>query len=90
MFMQKTEKYQRFMNQAIQAYSASIKNLEHQVSQIAMDVNDLKSQASGRLPSQPVVNPREHVNAIILKSGNKVEGLPPPPPPSMLRMWSNK
>ena len=30
-------------------------------------------QSSGKLPSQTVVNPRENVSAIVLRSGKKVE-----------------
>ena len=32
-------------------------------------INKLRAQNSGRLPSQPMVNPKEGVNAIQLRSG---------------------
>src|SRR3954467_4553846 len=47
---------------------ASIKNIETQIGQLT---NLLTARAQGALPSDTEKNPREHVNAITLKSGTK-------------------
>nr|XP_027083493.1 uncharacterized protein LOC113705783 [Coffea arabica]XP_027083494.1 uncharacterized protein LOC113705784 [Coffea arabica] len=47
------------------------RNLEVQIGQIA---NVINNRNPGELPSKTEVNPREHVNAIILRSGKTVEG----------------
>ena len=53
----------------LQSQLASLKNLEVQVVQIA---NMLNSRQLGTLPSKIEVNPREHVNAIMLRSGKEL------------------
>ncbi|KAH9686774.1 hypothetical protein KPL70_014506 [Citrus sinensis] len=65
-FMTKTKT--TFQNQA-----ASIRNLEVQMGQIA---NLLSSKRQGSLPSNTETNPKEQVNAIILRSGKQLEDLP--------------
>nr|XP_023928245.1 uncharacterized protein LOC112039586 [Quercus suber] len=40
---------------------------------MATAISRLKAQSSGKLPSQTVVNPRENVSAIVLRSGKDVE-----------------
>ncbi|KAH9668785.1 hypothetical protein KPL70_021515 [Citrus sinensis] len=62
-FMTKTET--TFQNQ-----SASIRNLEVQVGQIA---NLLSSRQQGSLPSNTEMNPREQVNATVLWSGKQLD-----------------
>ncbi|KAL9416753.1 hypothetical protein AB3S75_039861 [Citrus x aurantiifolia] len=62
-FMTKTET--TFQNQ-----TASIRNLEVQVGQIA---NLLSSRQHGSLPSNTKTNPKEQVNAIILRSGKQLD-----------------
>jgi hypothetical protein len=54
--------------------SASIKNLEVQMGQIAQQLAS-NSQAPGTLPSGTVTNPREHniVNAVTTRSGKSTE-----------------
>ncbi|XP_057505523.1 uncharacterized protein LOC130788837 [Actinidia eriantha] len=52
---------------------ASIQSLENQMGQMATAISHLEAQGSGKLPSQTVVNPRENVSAIILRSGKEVE-----------------
>ena len=52
---------------------ASLKNLETQVSQLARELSEIRTQGSGKLPSQTIVNPRENVSAITLRSGKQVE-----------------
>ena len=65
-FMTKTET--TFQNQA-----ASIRNLEVQMGQIA---NLLSSRPQGSLPSNTETNPKEQMNAIILRNGRQRENLP--------------
>jgi len=52
---------------------ASIQSLENQMGQMATAINKLEAQSSGKLPSQTVINPRENVSAIVLRSGKEVE-----------------
>ena len=56
-----------------QETKSSIQNLEKQVSQLATAVGKLEAQSSGKLPSQPLINPRENVSAISLRSGKEIE-----------------
>ncbi|XP_022855495.1 uncharacterized protein LOC111376753 [Olea europaea var. sylvestris] len=49
---------------------ATMKNLEVQIGQLA---TSMKSQQKGKFPSDTEVNPREHCNAITLRSGQMVE-----------------
>ena len=65
-FMTKTET--TFQNQA-----ASIRNLEVQMGQIA---NLLSSRPQGSLPSNTETNPKEQMNAIMLRSGKQLEDPP--------------
>ena len=55
-----------------QNVSSTIQDLQTQIGQLATTVNQLKSQGSGQLPSQPVINPKS-VNAMTLRSGKKVQ-----------------
>lgn len=41
--------------------------------QLANAINKLEAQNSGSLPSQTMVNPKENVNAITLRNGNKLD-----------------
>ncbi|XP_031254321.1 uncharacterized protein LOC116112302 [Pistacia vera] len=52
---------------------SSIQNLENQMGQMATAISSLEAQVGGKLPSQTVVNPKENVNAVTLRSGKKVE-----------------
>ena len=49
---------------------ASIKNIETQIGQLT---NLLTGRAQGALPSDTEKNPREHVNAITLRSGTRYD-----------------
>ncbi|XP_023743565.1 uncharacterized protein LOC111891727 [Lactuca sativa] len=55
-----------------QETKASIKNLEKQVSQLAISISKLESQ--GMLPAQTEANPRHNVCAITLRSGKSYDG----------------
>ncbi|XP_062147736.1 uncharacterized protein LOC133856697 [Alnus glutinosa] len=52
---------------------ASIQSLENQMGQMATAINKLEAQSSGKLPSQTVLNPRENVSAIVLRSEQEKE-----------------
>ncbi|XP_027157925.1 uncharacterized protein LOC113759552 [Coffea eugenioides] len=52
---------------------ASMKNLEIQISHMAIAINSLESQVFGKLPSQPETNPK-NVSTMTLRSGKEVEG----------------
>ncbi|KAH9781383.1 Flavone 3'-O-methyltransferase 1 [Citrus sinensis] len=56
-----------------QATTASIQNLENQMSQLATTVSRLESQVLRRLPSQSEVNPKQNVSAVILRSGKELQ-----------------
>ncbi|KAH9751265.1 hypothetical protein KPL71_014224 [Citrus sinensis] len=56
-----------------QATTASIQNLENQVSQLATTMSRLESQVSGKLPSQTEVNPKQNDSAVILRSGKELQ-----------------
>ncbi|XP_052171589.1 uncharacterized protein LOC127787568, partial [Diospyros lotus] len=64
-------------------------NLETQIGQLATNINELRSQGSGQLPSQPVANPRGNVSAIMLRSGKEVI-IPTPPPSSNMEQHVEK
>ncbi|CAH9059750.1 unnamed protein product [Cuscuta epithymum] len=65
--------FQQTMIQFQHETKSSIKNLETQVSQISNVVSRLEAKDSGKLPSQTEQNPRQHVNAIMLRSGTTLK-----------------
>ena len=56
---------------------SSVDDIKRHIRQIATTVNELKAQSSNRLPSQPLKNPRETVQAIYTKSGKLISDKPP-------------
>jgi len=52
--------------------NASIQDLQTQIGQLATTVNQLKSQGSGQIPSQPLINPKGNVSSITLRSGREL------------------
>ncbi|XP_026378426.1 uncharacterized protein LOC113272846 [Papaver somniferum] len=46
---------------------------EAEMGQLATYINQLKAQTSTKLPSQTFVNPRDNVNAVLLRSGKQTE-----------------
>ncbi|XP_026443583.1 uncharacterized protein LOC113343667 [Papaver somniferum] len=50
----------------------AMRDVQNQISQLASDMNQLKAQGSGKLPSQ-LLNHKENVNAIELRSGKQVK-----------------
>ncbi|CAH9087220.1 unnamed protein product [Cuscuta europaea] len=65
--------FQQTMMQFQHETKSSIQNLETQVSQISNAVSRLEAKDSGRLPSQTEQNPRQHVNAIMLRNGKELQ-----------------
>ncbi|XP_073121541.1 uncharacterized protein [Henckelia pumila] len=51
----------------------SIQNMNTQVGQLATEINRLEAKNSSSLPSQTVVNPKENVSAISLRSGRDLK-----------------
>ncbi|XP_073122985.1 uncharacterized protein [Henckelia pumila] len=51
----------------------SIQNLNTQMGQLAAAISKLEAQNSSRLPSQTVVNPKENLSAITLRSGKELQ-----------------
>ncbi|XP_031116536.1 uncharacterized protein LOC116020198 [Ipomoea triloba] len=67
-FQQETQQFQQETRSSIQETRASIQNLERHVGQLATTVNRLEAQSSRNLPSQTVVNPKENVSAISVRT----------------------
>ncbi|XP_026435512.1 uncharacterized protein LOC113333214 [Papaver somniferum] len=70
--MQEISKTMQGFNQFQQKSEMAMREVQNQVSQLANDMNQLKAQGSGKLPSQPL-NHKENANAIELRSGKQVE-----------------
>ncbi|XP_026436562.1 uncharacterized protein LOC113334546 [Papaver somniferum] len=70
--VQEISKTMQGFNQFQQKSEMAMRDVQYQVSQLASDMNQLKAQGSGKLPSQ-TLNHKENVNAIELRSGKKVE-----------------
>ena len=52
-----------------QKTDATIQDIRTQISQLTSFVSELKAQNSGFLPSQTIMNLRDNVSAITLRSG---------------------
>ncbi|XP_010242023.1 PREDICTED: uncharacterized protein LOC104586472 [Nelumbo nucifera] len=65
--------FQQESKQFQQETRASIQRLDNQMGQMVTAISRLEAQSSGKLPSQTVVNPKENVSAIVLKSDEEVE-----------------
>ncbi|KAL5571230.1 hypothetical protein UlMin_020827 [Ulmus minor] len=50
-----------------------LKSLENQFSQLETTVGRLEAQRSGKLPSKTLINPKENVSAISLRSGKQLD-----------------
>ncbi|CAH9126488.1 unnamed protein product [Cuscuta epithymum] len=72
---QSMSQFQQTMIQFQHETKSSIKNLETQVSQISNAVSRLEAKDSGKLPSQTEQNPRQHVNAIMLRNETTLKEL---------------
>ncbi|XP_026451433.1 uncharacterized protein LOC113351710 [Papaver somniferum] len=69
--MQEISKSVQGFNQFQQKSEMAMRDVQNQVSQLANDINLLKAQGSGKLPSQPLSH-KENVDAIELRSGKQV------------------
>ena len=72
-FQKSTREFQESTKAQFQQVRTSIDDMQRQMGQMATSINELRAQNSGRLPSQPIVNPKEGVNAIQLRSGKRLE-----------------
>ena len=70
------ETEQRFqqLSSRFEQLQAHNKILESQITQLSTGTTQ---KNNGKLPSQPEVNPREGVNAIILRSGKELPSIAP-------------
>ncbi|KAL0391266.1 UNVERIFIED_CONTAM: hypothetical protein Slati_4578800 [Sesamum latifolium] len=68
---QQIQQLQQNTQQFQQNVQTSIQQLESQMSQLASSVGRLESQ--GKLPSQPIVNPKQNASAIVLRSGKELQ-----------------
>src|SRR3954466_3493418 len=64
-------RYMQENDARLKIQEASTKNIETQIGQLT---NLLTARAPGALPSDTEKNPREHINAITLRSRTKYEG----------------
>ena len=63
----------------------ALKSLELQVEQLAKELGEIRAQGPEKLPSQTILNSRENISSITLRSGKQVEDGHPkvePIPPS--------
>ncbi|KAK9163017.1 hypothetical protein Syun_003919 [Stephania yunnanensis] len=58
-------------NETIASHASSIKHLEVQIGQLALQVG--RTEEKGKLPSQPHPNPNANVSAVTLRSGRELE-----------------
>ena len=72
-FATNTLQFQQETKQFQQEARANIQSLDNQMGQMETAISWLEAQSSRKLPSQTIVNPRENANAIVLRSGKKVE-----------------
>ncbi|XP_026449888.1 uncharacterized protein LOC113350036 [Papaver somniferum] len=70
--MQEISKTMQGFNQFQQKSEMAMRDVQNQVSQLANDMNQLKAQAAGKLPSQPL-NHKKNVNSIEIRSGKQIE-----------------
>ena len=75
-FQQETKQFQ-------QEARVNIQILDNQMGQMATTISRLKVLSSGKLSSQTVVNQRENVSAIVLRSDKEVEILVKAAPASL-------
>ena len=68
-FQKNAIEFQESTKAQFQQVKTSIDDIQRQMGQMATSINELRSQGSNRLPSQTLVNPKENVNAIHLRSG---------------------
>ncbi|XP_010548870.1 PREDICTED: uncharacterized protein LOC104820201 [Tarenaya hassleriana] len=75
--MQGQEAIRAEMRKHQQETDAHLKLLDNQIAQLAASI---PSRPQGSLPGKPETNPREHCNAVFLRSGKQLEDVVPPTP----------
>ncbi|XP_010544494.1 PREDICTED: uncharacterized protein LOC104817117 [Tarenaya hassleriana] len=73
-FLQSQEKTNQEFRAQFASIEAHFKNIDNQIAQLASAIQ----RPSGSLPGNSETNPRAHVNAITLRSGNQVDSGDPP------------
>ncbi|KAH9734147.1 hypothetical protein KPL71_017278 [Citrus sinensis] len=58
-----------------QTTQTQLQHLENQIGQLATSMSRIEARTSGKLPSQPEINPKEYASAMSLKSGKQLEPL---------------
>ncbi|PPD94918.1 hypothetical protein GOBAR_DD08066 [Gossypium barbadense] len=58
-----------------QSLESIVKQLQTRASSTDVNLGNLQAQVNNRLPSQPMVNPRDNVSAITLRSGKELRSI---------------
>ena len=58
-----------------QSLELAVKQFQTKASSTDVNLGNLQAQVNNRLPSQPVVNPRDNVSAITLRSGKELRSI---------------
>ena len=58
-----------------QTTQTQLQHLENQIGQLATSMSRIEGRTSGKLPSQPEINPKENARAMSLRSGKQLEPL---------------
>ncbi|KAH9717584.1 hypothetical protein KPL71_021883 [Citrus sinensis] len=58
-----------------QTTQTQLQHLENQIGQLATSMSKIEARTSGKLPSQPEINPKENASAMSLRSGKQLEPL---------------
>ncbi|KAK9726036.1 hypothetical protein RND81_05G185900 [Saponaria officinalis] len=73
-FLASQAKTNDILTNSIQQISSHQKYMDTQLSQLAQAVTNL-AKAPNQLPGQPELNPKRHVNAVILRNGKQLEDM---------------
>ncbi|KAH9680148.1 hypothetical protein KPL71_026438 [Citrus sinensis] len=58
-----------------QTTQTQLQHLENQIGQLATSMSRIEGRTSGKLPSQPEINPKENASAMSLRNGKQLEPL---------------
>ncbi|XP_061344568.1 uncharacterized protein LOC133290496 [Gastrolobium bilobum] len=75
-FIQNADSFRDETRASFRNQEASIRNLETQIGQLSRQFTE---RTQGALPSNTIVNPREHCNAITTRSGTVIQPVEKPP-----------
>ncbi|KAK9672916.1 hypothetical protein RND81_12G134600 [Saponaria officinalis] len=73
-FLASQAKTNDILTNSIQQISSHQKHMDNQLCQLAQTVTNL-AKAPNQLPGQPELNPKRHVNAVILRNGKQLEDM---------------